>query len=716
VLAGLLAAPAAAPAHDRFASGEAVQGAVDESRSRGDLVGVTSDSSKQRFVADEVLVRFRSGVGPQARSAVLGELDATVKQALPLPGLRLVEIEREASVPEAVAAFEEQPGVRYAEPNFIYRTQAVPNDPRFGELWGLHNSQLDADIDAPEAWNTTTGSSGVTVAVVDTGVAHDHLDLAPNMWTNPGESGAGRQTNGIDDDGNGLIDDWRGWDFVTDDNDARDLNGHGTHVAGTIGARGNDGQGVAGVSWRVGLMPLRVLNASGSGTSADVAAAFAYAGAEGADVVNASLGGGGFSQTMLDAINGAPGTLFVVAAGNSGDNNDSAPFYPCNYSSSNIVCVAATTEYDGLAWFSNFGQSSVDLGAPGTNILSAQPGRTVFSDGFENPIGSAWATGGTNSTWARTTEAASSGSFSLTDSPGSSYLNNTNSFARMTSPINLSGQTGCRLDYKMRLTTDLDFGRDFFWIDLSTDGTNWTPILWTTGATGGFSARTLNLSGYDGRGSIYLGFFMQTNSSITDDGVHLDDVEVRCLTSSGSGNAYSVLNGTSMAAPHVAGTAALVLAHDPSLSATAVKNRLLSSVDPLPELNGLTVSGGRLNANRALNPTSNPSPPSSPSPPKTISNGTPPGKVVNPPNQGMPKSWILKLVVDSDDQKATIRFTSNEPGNSFRCKLDANPYLPCGSPKTYRNLDEGKHKIKVQASDAAGNVDKSPAVRRFKIE
>jgi thermitase len=687
MFASLLVAGPAAAASTNVASAEAVRGGMDVPDA--DLKAATDGGSEQRFVPGEVLVRFRSGVDQQARTSVLAELDATVKDALPLPGLRLVEIEGEASVPEAVEELEKQPEVRYAEPNFIYRTQAIPNDPRFGELWGLDNGALDADIDAPEAWNKTTGSSSVTVAVVDTGVAYDHVDLAPNMWTNPGESGGGKPTNGIDDDGNGLVDDSRGWDYVSDDNDPRDLNGHGTHVAGTIGARGNDGQGVAGVSWRVGLMPVRVLDESGSGTAADVAAGFAYAGAKGADVVNASLGGGGFSQTMLDAINGAPETLFVVAAGNNGDDNDLTPTYPCNYTSPNLVCVAATTESDGVAWFSNVGENSVDLGAPGTNILSAQPGTTVFSEGFENAISSTWATGGTNNTWARTTEAARSGNFSLTDSPGANYLNNTNSFARMINPINLSGLADCRLDYAMRLATDLDFGHDFFWIDTSTNGTSWTPFIWSTGSTGGnFSHRTWDLSAYDGQASLYLGFFMQTNSSVTDDGVHVDDVEIRCLSSGAPPNGYEFLSGTSMATPHVAGTAALILAQHPSASPTAVKAKLLSSVDPVLELAGSTVSGGRLNANNAL------------SPPNTIIDSPPHGT--------------------TSDSTPTFNFHS-ETGSTFQCSLDTGTpsFSPCSGPGASHTppapLGNGTYIFRVRATDAIANTDPSPAAETFTI-
>ncbi|MGI9094917.1 MAG: S8 family peptidase, partial [Thermoleophilaceae bacterium] len=271
---------------------------------------------------------------------------------------------------------------------FIREAQAVPNDPGFSNLYGLNNTGQavagvsgtpDADIDAPEAWDLTTGSPDVVVAVVDSGVDVAHPDLSSSIWTNPGESGGGRESNGIDDDANGLVDDFRGWDWVADDNLPADENGHGTHVSGTVTASGNNATGVTGVSWNSRVMPLRVLDAAGSGTVADLVSAYRYAGAKGAPILNASLGGSGFSRAELDAINAAPNTLFVVAAGNGGadgvgDNVDTAPEYPCAYAAANIVCVAASDQNDGLAGFSNFGFNSVDLAAPGVRTLSTVPG------------------------------------------------------------------------------------------------------------------------------------------------------------------------------------------------------------------------------------------------------------------------------------------------------------------------------------------------------
>ncbi len=336
------------------------------------------------YVQGQVVVAFEAGSDRGARTNAVRERGGEVIDELMLPRTVLVALEAGTSVEEAVASYEADPDVAYAEPNFLYHTSALPNDPGFNQLWGL-NQPSDRDIDAPEAWDVTTGSSSVVVAVVDTGIAYTHPDLAANIWANPGEIAG----DGADNDGNGHVDDSRGWDFVGNDNDPGDPNGHGTHVAGTIGARGNNMIGVTGVNWQVRLMPVRAADAGGNLTSAAVANAFSYACGEGARVVNGSFGGPNQSMQIVTAMNSAAcaGTLFVFAAGNGGgdgvgDNNDIAPQYPCGYSTTTtfpltvdrVVCVAATAMSDAKATFSNFGLSSVDLGAPGFSILSTVPG------------------------------------------------------------------------------------------------------------------------------------------------------------------------------------------------------------------------------------------------------------------------------------------------------------------------------------------------------
>ena len=351
------------------------------------VLALGAESSAAEAAADavpgEVLVRFEPTADPGERTELRKDADTELESVMPVSGLQLLEVEPEQSVHRAVAMLQQSDEVAFAEPNFYRRSVGVPSDPSFSRLWGLHNTgqtggTVDADIDAPEAWDLATGLRSVSVAVVDSGVAGDHPDLQPNLWANPGESGNGRETNRLDDDANGHVDDVRGWDWVQQDNAPIDPNGHGTHVAGTIAANGNDAQGIPGVGWRGNLMALRVLDDQGNGTVANLVRAYRYAAESGAKVVNASLAGGSFSQSERAAIAGSPGTLFVAAAGNGGsdsvgDNNEQTPQYPCNYDVDNVVCVAATDKNDSLAGFSNYGLTSVDLAAPGVSIYSTQP-------------------------------------------------------------------------------------------------------------------------------------------------------------------------------------------------------------------------------------------------------------------------------------------------------------------------------------------------------
>jgi len=274
------------------------------------------------------------------------------------------------------------------EPDRIITRAALPNDPSFSRLWGLHNTGqvrgvTDADIDAPEAWDTNTGSRSVVVGVIDTGIDYNHPDLAANMWRNPREVAGDR----LDNDGNGFVDDVYGWDFANNDADPFDDEGHGTHVAGTIGAVGNNGVGVAGVNWQVSLMALKFLGADGSGTTSAAIAALNYATlmrrSYGVNVVatNNSWGGGGASTALTNAIvsGGSAGILCIAAAGNESTNNDATPSYPANVNSDAVISVAAIDSYNLLAVYSNYGATTVDVAAPGSSIYSTTPNNTYSS-------------------------------------------------------------------------------------------------------------------------------------------------------------------------------------------------------------------------------------------------------------------------------------------------------------------------------------------------
>ncbi len=326
------------------------------------------------YVPGELLVKFAPGAPAAAVENARRRLGGRHLKTFRDIGVQHWRLGRGVSVEMALEILSRSPhreSLEYAEPNYIVHALDFPNDPRRAELWGLHNigqdsGTADADIDAPEAWTAQKGSASIIVGVIDTGIDYNHPDLAANIWTNPAEATG---IPGVDDDGNGYVDDIRGWDFVSEDNDPYDGNRHGTHVAGTIGAAGNNGAGVAGVNWTVKLMALKFLNDGGSGTNADAIEAILYAKFFGVPVTNNSWGGGGRSRALQDAI-ASSGALFVAAAGNSGS---SSVHYPAGYNLDNILSIAATDRNDSLASFSNFSATWVDLGAPGVDIISTLP-------------------------------------------------------------------------------------------------------------------------------------------------------------------------------------------------------------------------------------------------------------------------------------------------------------------------------------------------------
>ena len=328
------------------------------------------------FVPGEVLLKFKANTQANERSRAAQELGATQLNTFKSKAVRW-RLGPNSDVLQAVQHLKQNPWVEYAEPNYVLSAFVTPNDPRYPELWGMHNTgqtggTADADIDADTAWNVSTGSSSVLLAVIDTGIDYNHPDLAANIWTNPGEIPG----NSIDDDHNGFVDDVHGYDFVNNDGDPFDDHGHGTHCSGTIGGVGNNGVGVTGVNWNVKIMGIKFLDSGGSGSTANAVLAVQYATMMGVRLTSNSWGGGGFSQTLYDAIAaaGAANIAFVAAAGNNGANSDTSPAYPAAYDLPNIISVAATDHNDQLASFSNYGAVSVDLGAPGVDILSTLPG------------------------------------------------------------------------------------------------------------------------------------------------------------------------------------------------------------------------------------------------------------------------------------------------------------------------------------------------------
>jgi subtilisin family serine protease len=672
-------------------------GAGADTSAPGGLERPGAGAAAPEYVPGEVIVRFRAGTTTAARTSTLAATQGQLAQSLGLPGATLVRLADEVSVESAVAELESDPDVLYAEPNYIYRLSTVPNDPEFDLTWGL-SQVTDKDIDAPAAWTRTRGSANVLVAVIDSGIAYNHPDLAGNMWLNDDP------VDGIDNDSNGKIDDRHGWDFVSEDAIPLDYNGHGTHVAGTIGAVGNNSRGVPGVNWDVSLMALRAADPDGSLTNVDITEAINYACANLADVVNGSFGGSGASTLVRDAILQAPcaNTLFVFAAGNSGWNldtntgiNDEA--YPCEFhrapaNAANLICVGATGRTDVIAPFSNRGTSAVHIAAPGVDILSAWPAySTVMSENFEGTVAQFNARWGNRmpdpNPWDRTSATRTSGSFSITDSPGGLYSPTLDTSITKLAPFSLVGRLGCRAEYNMRLDTENPVGTtsdDVFW--LLGDG---ALISGWAGSTGGdwfhFSD---DFSSKDGDSSVQIGLgLLVDGDGIVGDGAYVDDLMVRCLVH--NGNAYESIQGTSMATPHVAGVAALLLADNPSRTVADLKALILGGVDTPVGLNVFIQNGRRLNAAKALGIV-----PDDLKPNTTITAG--------------PRNPTTARI-------ATFRFSSSQAGSKFECKHMSGPWTACTSPRTYRSLAFGSHTFRVRAIDPSGNIDATPAVRTWRI-
>jgi thermitase len=584
----------------------------------------------QQVVPGEVIVRFKQGASRSGRLAAKGHADASLERKLLLARTELVEV-AEGEEKEAVARLEQDPNVLYAEPNAILHEEATPNDTRFTDLWGLNNTGqqvdgvvglADADIDAPEGWTLGTGlRSSVRVAVVDSGVVANHPDLAANMFINPGENGGGKRTNGIDDDGNGKIDDFRGWDFASNDNNPTTNRDHGTHVAGTIAGRSNNSLGVAGEAsfpttgnWRgPKILAVKVLDEQGSGTIASVADGLVYAGTMNAKVANASLAFTGTSTTLDNAIKSKPGTLYVVAAGNDGTNNDTAPRSPCNPATipdaANKICVAATNSSDALASFSNFGAVNVDVAAPGVNILSTVPTKTLFSDDFETSIEGRWSNQDAGQTgsrrWGRTTLFSTSPTHSITDSPGVNiagapvrYLANQDNWARNTTGFNLTGGNNCKLTAQAKIDTEDNF--DWFTVEATRTRAvagSWQELFAFSGA--GTGSVTADLSAFDGQTGVFVRFRLNSDASRQDDGAYVDDVAVKCRMNGFDATSYAFFNGTSMASAHVAGAAAFLFTKFPAATVAQVKDKVLRSANRRASLAGEVRTGARLNLYRA---------------------------------------------------------------------------------------------------------------------
>jgi subtilisin family serine protease len=587
----------------------------------------------ERAYAGEAIIRFERGTTAKERLAVRRETGVALDRPLPLPQAQVVAVD--GTVAEAVRRLERQPDVAYAQPNYRYRALAVtpPNDSFFGDLWGLQDSATpNPGVGALDAWETTRGE-GQVIAIVDTGVALDHPDLAGSLWAGPG---------GVN-----------GHDFVDGDDDPDDFNFHGTHVAGTAAAIAGNGIGVAGVAPGARIMAVRVLDGDGSGSTADIASGIDYASENGADVINLSLGGpgGAGDPLMSEAVTRADqrDVVVVAAAGNENNDNDTNHTTPCTLPQANLICVAAVNQAGSRAGFSNYGATTVDVGAPGTNILSAKTDYDrILGEGFEAGLG-AWTTFTANgsTTWATTGASASEGSQSATDSPAGDYVNNADSELFTAAPLDLAAERGCRVHLDLRYQIeepDIDGSLfDFLFVGgITNDPDTFDGVPFageSTGyASGAFRAEEASISDLGGRADVrpFLGLF--SDQSVRRDGAFADDLEVLCrratyLNSKAANGNYVPFQGTSMATPHVAGVAALVGAADPAAADTEIVAAIVSSGTPLASLAGVTATGRTVDARGAIAAALgivNPPPPQppSPSPPVTPNASTRPATPV----------------------------------------------------------------------------------------
>lgn len=616
------------------------------------------------YSTDRVIVQWAPGAGHGDKVDARTRAEVDFQSDLGNREFQLVEVEPGQSTADALSVLNANPLIEIAERDSLSAPNALPNDPLFGQLWGLRNlgTGIEAfpgaiagdDIGAVAAWQRTVGVPSTVVADLDSGYRFEHPDLADVAWTNAAEAGG---IPGVDDDANGIVDDVHGADFVgpssevtpVTDGDPTDddliSGGHGVHTAGTIGAEGNNGVGITGVAQNIHIMPLRVcsrypsLGESRCPTSSQIAA-INYAGLKGARVANMSLGGTSSSQALVNAFAANPNVLFVISAGNDAEDNDSTPHYPCAYEPQsqasppapgaidNIVCVAATDQADGLASFSDWGATSVDIGAPGTETLSTYPYMTAVEETFgAEDFGSKWPATGAGGGFERSDESPLA-SFGMTDKVGAPTANTVRETT--SAPVTIPANGGCKLTQTRNVS--LAAG-DQYRYSVLLDGIEQSTSTPASSPGSGLETRFLELSSaFKAGGEVRIRFrFTAGSSPAADSGVWLDNITLVCSEAIGAAASYGYLQGTSMAAPHVTGAAGLLFSLKPSASVTEVRDALLAGVDAVPSLNGQTTSGGRLDVDKAMDSLEG-GPVDNVAPAKPVLSGTVPGSGANDNN------------------------------------------------------------------------------------
>lgn len=609
-----------------------------EVRKTPDFLKNAKNQAKKEYVEGEVIVKFKKNkldvksLFGKAQAFIFEKRFALSKSD-EIKNFNIQIFKSKKTTEQIISELKSDQNVEYVEPNYKrFPASIFTNDTSKDLLWGLdntgqtvlgdypvHTGTIDKDIDAPEAWNVSEGSTSIIVAVIDSGVAYNHPDLTSNMWDG---------TSCKDELGNPLGGCNHGYDFESNDKTPLpETSSHGTHVAGIIAASKNNSKGIIGVSPKAKIMALK----TDFYVSTEVKA-IDFAIQNGAKIINASYGGNSYSQTEYDAINRfkSVGGIFVAAAGNDSANNDSTHFYPSDYTLDNIISVAGTDQNDGIVSYSNYGVTSVDVGAPGANIFSTIPSSNeVVYETFNGLTVPNVPSGWTKSTILNTNKW---GTYDSMDGywdkilygqvPSFPYDGNANTAITSSTYNLISG--GANIDFWAACDTEYitDGWADYMQLEYSSDGTNFIPAIDPyTGEEFRWDEPTFDIQNgdaLDGSGSsIYhytnvpipsqyltsnfkFRFRWVTNSSDNDyDGCLVDDVKVTKL-SDGADEKYDYKSGTSMATPHVAGLAALIEGYNSNLTSTQVKNIILSTGDSVSALSGKTVSGKRINAYNAL--------------------------------------------------------------------------------------------------------------------
>lgn len=671
-----------------------------------------------QLTSDQIIVQWKSGTDRAERLTARAEAGIDSAQNLGNRTFQLLTPERGQATVDALVALRDNPDVVLATRDGYSELHATqPNDPLYGELWGLTNTGTGVewftgavagdDIDALNAWTKTTGDAGVIMADLDSGYRATHPDLASRVWTNSADP-----QDGADNDGNGIVDDTHGVDFagpdidavVVDGNPTDDVplwGGHGVHTAGTMGATGNNGLGITGVSQQSTILPIRVCGYKGTSPGilcpySSQIAGINYAGSHGATVANMSLGGTTINLAVRNALAVNPGTLFVISAGNDTKNNDSVPSYPCAYDPStsgiagavdNVICVAATDQADKIATFSNWGATTVDIAAPGTETLSTFSHRPLLTETFANPAWpyAGWTPGG----FVRRAITATNWGVSSTTTPAQ-----TNGTTRTlsTPTVTIPFATKCR--FSSRFSVDQSASDIATW-RFKVDGANVASYSIPTGTYNyyfdvdavGAGSHTLSME-----------YVYSRSGGVDANGITVDTAAVNCYVPPGQENSddYAYLQGTSMAAPHVTGAAGLLKSYEPRATALELKQALVQSVDPVADLKPgsgthQVSSGGRLDANSALDAVD---------------------KLV------APDTLITQQPAGTSGADANFGFATKDTKApaTFECSLDTGVFTACGSPATFSGLASGAHSLAVRAKDSFGNVDPSPANASWTVD